>query len=288
MSSEKLYDISNSFYRMGYARLNFIMSEILEFDDLLTICSDLQIPIRSFELADNASQKEWVVAIFDYLIERLDFDELFDVIHHKFPMLVEEWVSNLSSETWNLSSSELPVKIRTKINELLGGEGFPYLAGETYTRFEGCYYWPFPSPLNRWDFQEIKCKIVERLRTVFSGESVMVYLGEVVELESYIPEIPCLVVAPTTNHFDIIRVESIGAPNQGFDWRNILDELFVINDRFGIDILGVVDRTLIFKLKRSPDKMEQAELIQWFTVFAKEAHWSANFEEDEYIELIFD
>jgi hypothetical protein len=107
----------------------------------------------------------------------------------------------------------------------------------------------------------LKYKILVRLRKKLSGERVTVYIGE--DLTEQI-EPPCIVVAPTTDQFDILRIEGTCEPKRDIETIDILNFLLVIDQQFGIDIMGATTRTIVFKLKQIPQGIEREEFRQWF------------------------
>jgi hypothetical protein len=130
-------------------------------------------------------------------------------------------------------------------------------------------------------FPELEYRILNRVRSHLSDEPVIAYIGEA---DSW----PCLVVAPTKDQFDIIRIEETNGPIIGIETGDILDEFLVIDEKYGVDIIGADDRAVEFKIKRQLQGIEKVEFSQWLAIFADEAVWSSNFDIKQPVVMCWD
>jgi hypothetical protein len=267
---------------MHYARLSSVLSNVISVNELLAVCSDLQMSSSNLNLPPHSSQQEFVSALSAHLYKQGRFEELYDVLNKLYPQIVHDWLQKRPSQEW-LPFVDVPVHVLKKVDKLLGGRRELHFGYEFYDAPTGCYCWPFVIPIAQGVFPELKYKIIERIRVHLRNESVIAFIGH----QSFY-DIPYIVIAPTTDQLDIIRIAGTCGPTLGVDHGDVVDELQVIDEQYGIDILGADDRAVVFRLKRQILGTERDEFIQWMDIFAEEAIWPVDFREEEYIELIFD
>ena len=282
INSKEQHDSNQWPARMHYARLSSVLSHIITIIDLLAICTELNVSLANLKLSPNSSQTELVQVLTTYLFEDGRFEELFDVLNKRHPQIVQDWLQKRPSETW-LSSVDIPEHIILQVDNLLGEKGVPHFGYEFYDEPTGCYCWSFVSAITEGEFPNLKYKVIERLRLHLKNELVIAFIGQ----QSFY-DIPQIIIAPTTDQLDIVRIAGTCGPTLGLDCENILDELQVINEQYDIDIIGADDRALILKLKHQIQGTKRDELIRWLDIFADDAIWTVGFSDQEYIELIFD
>ncbi|MCI0398297.1 MAG: hypothetical protein L0322_25655, partial [Chloroflexi bacterium] len=239
--------------RMNYARLTFLLSNAMDLDELLALGSRLGVSHEQLELGNNPTIMELVINLVALLRKEHRVHELFDTFYQLHPDVVDEWWRNRPTEEWDWP--QLAEHIISKVDDLLGDTGEMYYGGETYPT--GCYCWTFASPIARGNFPELKYRILNRLRAKLSDEPVIVYIGEyLLYIGEHEYRHPCLVVAPTTDQFDILRIEGTNEPNLYIETGDVLDELLLIDEKFGLDIVGATGLSVTFKLKRIAKDIE--------------------------------
>lgn len=103
---------------------------------------------------------------------------------------------------------------------------------------------------------------LKAVRALLAGEPVVVYRAGYEWQGAPSPFYDSLVVAPTTDPFDILRYEQTQADNYGLDTEGLIARLKEINSQFGIDITGAAWDGLEFELKRVPKGKEAQALGQ--------------------------
>jgi len=100
-----------------------------------------------------------------------------------------------------------------------------------------------------------------KVRELLKDEPVIVYRGDLgAEGSVEIGTASLLVVAPTIDQFDILRIEHTDGVNYGWDTEKIIEKLKEFDSEFGIDIVGASCCAVEFLLKRIPKGNEARKL----------------------------
>lgn len=163
----------------------------------------------------------------------------------------------------------VPSHVIERLDSVLGISGQPHLILD-YVLFEprwidkGCFYWSVPEPLD-WSAldhdQEID-RTLKRVRHLLTHEPVIAYKGNLSFLDITMTLADRIVVAPTTDQFDILRIELTNGADYGLETEDIIAELQQLDSKYGIDLLGASDRAIEFLLKRMPEGEEIHELAE--------------------------
>ncbi|HLY24737.1 MAG TPA: DUF4253 domain-containing protein [Aggregatilineales bacterium] len=76
-----------------------------------------------------------------------------------------------------------------------------------------------------------------------------------------------IVVAPTTNQFDILRIERTDAANYHLDTEAVIMKLKALDNDLGIDLIGATGDSVEFRLKRIPTGDDAKALGKWLLEF---------------------
>jgi hypothetical protein len=106
---------------------------------------------------------------------------------------------------------------------------------------------------------------LEKVRAQLLNDPVIAYDGGSDMFE-------CIVVAPTENQFDILRYERTQGANRGLQTEDIVDRLQVLDEKYGIDIVGATTDSVEFTLKRIPKGREARELGEWLLDFCPDLY----------------
>ena len=104
---------------------------------------------------------------------------------------------------------------------------------------------------------------LNEVRDILQGEQLLAFKEGFVEFETPIS----IVVAPTTDQFDILRFERTDAINYGLETEGVINQLKILDERYGIDIVGATCDSVTFTLKYFPKGKEVQELSQWLLDF---------------------
>ncbi len=72
-----------------------------------------------------------------------------------------------------------------------------------------------------------------------------------------------IIVAPTTDPYDILRIEHTNAINHGFDTEELIPKLQELDSMIGIEIIGAGFDAVEFLLNRIPEGLEAKRLGEW-------------------------
>ena len=81
-----------------------------------------------------------------------------------------------------------------------------------------------------------------------------------------------IVVAPTTDQFDILRFEKTDGVNRGLRTEDVIQRLKVLDEHYGIEITGAAISGLEFVFKRIPKGKEARELGKWLFDFCPDLY----------------
>lgn len=82
-----------------------------------------------------------------------------------------------------------------------------------------------------------------------------------------------IVVAPTTDQFDVLKIEMVAGPNRKIYTDKIIEELMRLDEQYGIDITGANEFSLELSLARTPTTQEMRELGQWLHEFCADIYF---------------
>jgi hypothetical protein len=115
--------------------------------------------------------------------------------------------------------------------------------------------------------------ILKKVRDLLHDDSVIVYTNTIGCEKGFEPSSPSsFIVAPTTNQFDILRYENTNGGNYDLDTEDVIKQLMVLDEKFGIDIIGAGFDGVAFMLKRVPKGKEARELGKWLLEFCPDLY----------------
>ena len=116
-------------------------------------------------------------------------------------------------------------------------------------------------------------RMLANARKMIEGEQAVAYRAWINAIGSVpSPEEDKIVVAPTKDQFDILRIEQTNGANYGLTPDDVIAKLQELDQRFGIEIIGATMGGLDFRLKRIPDGNEARELGEWLLDFCPELY----------------
>jgi len=85
-----------------------------------------------------------------------------------------------------------------------------------------------------------------------------------------------IAIAPTANKFDLMRFYEIDGANYGLSTENIINEIMLLDRKYGVDFIGPTD----IELGRVPNREELSELESWYGSFCPEGAYHPEFVDD--------
>ncbi len=288
--------------RINLAKLSQRIIDEFSVAQLRLICTELGVDAEQIGLNNPSLKKEAVIALVAGIDSQARVDDLLNAcMRHLASSSVLE-LAEAPTDEW--VPKILPQEIVEKVNRDLGIVGEPYFVYTT-PAYEnnwvsepiatGCFYWRADfdrnletrSSLDRSSLLPRTALVLKEIRVLLVGESVTVYVAPARQPNPNGVAYQSLVIAPTTNQFDILRIERITAERCDIDTYDLIEELKTINDEFGIDILAVEECMVEFKLKRIPTGRDIAKFNQWLRKIAPDVLGSKeSLEEDELQESI--
>lgn len=110
-------------------------------------------------------------------------------------------------------------------------------------------------------------QVLAQVREVLRGYPVIAYKGELVWADVTATAYEHLVVAPTIDQFDILRIERTNAANYGMLTEELIAKLKVLDTKYEIEITGASFSAVEFVLKQIPTGENARELGQWLLEF---------------------
>ncbi len=109
---------------------------------------------------------------------------------------------------------------------------------------------------------------LNQVRNILRGEQLFAYKADLTELDFS----NSIIVAPTADQFDILRYEHTDAANYWLDTEEVISELKILDEKYGIDITGAGMDCVVFIMKRVPMGEEARELGQWLLDFCPDLY----------------
>ncbi len=121
-----------------------------------------------------------------------------------------------------------------------------------------------PQLMTQWVFGEKDQKTAEALSKVRSliGHSLLLAYVSHQQVDDEL-----IVVAPTTNQFDILRIEGTDGANYDLDTEDVIEKLTELDEKYGIDVTGATSDSVQFRLQRIPTDHEMQALGEWLLQF---------------------
>jgi hypothetical protein len=249
---------------------------------LRDICFELGLDAEKFGMQNRLLKKVGVVALVTELEEKGRLEELL-VISQKHDSEFAMSGYDFADVEWR--PRPLHENIVESVNRALG---LPALAHFTYIEADisnnwtrqpvatGCMEWRprFDGYMGPLSIDPNLGPALQRARAAIESETAIAYIGNSPLLpESGMASFPCIVVAPTVDPFDIIRIEQTVATdgNADVDIFGLLRELGVLHSRYGIDIRAADESTLEFFLLTLP-KSSRPAIRKWLKRVAEDAY----------------
>jgi len=103
-------------------------------------------------------------------------------------------------------------------------------------------------------------ELLANARAILAGQGVVAYKGELVWVSPTVSSFSSIVIAPTSDHFEILGIERTQGENRFVSTDRLTREMREIDAQFGIDITGASTGAVAFLLKRIPAGEEATAL----------------------------
>jgi hypothetical protein len=262
-------------------RLSRTLREEFSRENLLELCQELQVDCERFGF--SADITVGIIFLVDTLYDQQRIPDLLAACHRIQPKFSNKLEEPISVE-WTPKNS-LSREVITVTDWILGISGQPYFIDEgpfyswgsqPIVRPTGCYCWLFES-VNPGAFDISESEPLWRLLFQvrrglgFQDKPAFAYISAKRTWEDGIKYTPCIVIAPSSDQLDSLRIEEIADGNCDLDTEDWLREIKTLDEQFGVDIIAVYELSLTIQLKRLPSEEERRELNRWFRVFATKA-----------------
>jgi hypothetical protein len=112
--------------------------------------------------------------------------------------------------------------------------------------------------------------LLSQTRTLLANDPVFAYRGLMGVMNPIVAQAATIVVAPTRDQFESIRLEETNGSNYGFGPDSVIQKMKELDAQYGLDIVGLGFASIEFLLKRLPADSEVNDLGQWLTEFCPE------------------
>lgn len=111
--------------------------------------------------------------------------------------------------------------------------------------------------------QDRHLEIFDSVRILLLDSPVFAYKSEISWAGPTSNTFRFIVVAPTTNQFELLRIERTDGANYGLSTEDIILKMKDLDLKVGIDIQGVTSDGVEFKLQRMPKGAKLTDLEKW-------------------------
>ncbi|MBX3057071.1 MAG: DUF4253 domain-containing protein [Anaerolineae bacterium] len=237
-------------------------------EEQVAIVTELGTTIEELELIEGEPRLSVFFDLVLQLRQQNRVEQLLAACERHKPGVIR---APLPSTEWSVKV--LSPEIILRLNQALAASGKLYFVKSNWSdNFEitGCFCWLMN--LNHWFVlgasEQVIVDSVQMVRAILMDEAVVVYASESewawqVEKASH-----CIVVAQTSDQFDILRIEQTADGNYGIGTADIIEELQIIDEKYGIDIVAANWGSVRFRLKRILEGEELADFTRWLSDFA--------------------
>lgn len=242
-------------------------------EEIQHVCAEFGFDMDNLKLSDSPAS----VLPYVYLINHIDRQNripdllwLMETMQHPAEMVY------LPSSDW--TPRALPQNVIDKINGLLGIEGQEYYVLDDGEYHEtGCVVWRFPPKEIDTDPESWLHHLLENspsetggvdprlqsVREALVGLPVLAYRGGLSWgfADAFYDPDP-IVVAPTSDPFDILRIERTVAINHDYTTAELIGMLQTLDNAFGVDITGASDGVIEFRITKNLKRLNLDELRQ--------------------------
>lgn len=124
------------------------------------------------------------------------------------------------------------------------------------------------------NFQHMHLEIFNSVRQVLADIPAVVYKSEINWIGPTLNTYQFIVVVPTENQFEILRIERTEASNYGLSTEDIVFKLKELDIKVGVDIEGATRDGVEIKLKRMPRGAKLSKLEKWLLDFCPDLYQS--------------
>lgn len=237
-------------------------------EEQMAILAELDATIEELELVEEEPK---LSVFFDWVLQLRQqnrVEQLLAACERHKPGIIR---APLPSTEWRVKV--LSPEIILRLNQALGASGkLHFIKSPWDDNFEvtGCFCWM--ADLAQWFIAGLREQVIETsvqiVRGILTGEAVIVYASESEWAWQTEKASHCIVVSPTTDQFDILRIEQTADGNYGIGTADIIEELQIIDEKYGIDIVAANWGSVGFKLKRILEGEELADFTRWLSDFA--------------------
>jgi hypothetical protein len=165
--------------------------------------------------------------------------------------------------------AELPADVVRKLNAEFGTAGQPHfvlLQGEWTDT--GCLYWPSKMGVSlSGNPTEEADRALQKARELLVDDPVIAYKGNLWWLDVDVTTAERIVVVPTTDQYDVLRIERTNAANYGLETEDVINKLTELDEKYGISITGAGFAAVEFFLREAPKGAEADKLGEWLLDF---------------------
>lgn len=237
-------------------------------EEQVAIATELGTTIEELELVEGEPRLSVFVDWVLQLRQQNRVEQLLAACERHKPGVIR---ASLPSTEWSVKV--LSPEIILRLNQALGARGKLYFIKSNWgDNFEvtGCFCWLVN--LYQWFILSVGEQVIEdsvqTVRNNLMSEAVTVYATESQWAWQEAKASHCIVVAPTTDQFDILRIEQTADGNYGIGTADIIEELQMIDEKYGIDIVAANYGSVQFRLKRILEGEEFTDFTRWLSDFA--------------------
>ncbi len=260
-------------------------------DQLRVVSSDLGVDADGIGLNKPSLKMEAVISLIARMDEEGRLGDLLNACARQRTDVDLLETTQFVSDAW--TPKTLPPEMVDRVNEVMGFVGKPYsILGTPFSENNwipesiatGCFCWrmevmEMPIPEDFSSLEEYVERVtypllnslpdLEKIRGILANEPVTAYISADCEWRQFgVSTFPCIVVAPTLDQFDVVRIEQTTAGNYDLQTGDLIAELTSIDQLYGIDILAADTRSIEFRLKRIPEGQQELRFMQWLHDFA--------------------
>lgn len=250
----------------------FLLSEFNS-DELLLICQELQLDCEVLGISKSQTDSSNVLFLVGTLYQQGRIEDLLATCD-QMRGNVSEQIPEPISIKWEAKEALSNPTIE-KVNWVLDRPGEPYVIVDPpshehdwkpYSRDTSCYCWLF-EVVNRGAMDKSQShplwRLLEQTKEILQDEPVIAYISNKRTWHEYgLGEIPCIVVAPSSNPLDAIRIEQTESGNCDLGTLEWLKELKHFDEKYSLDLIAVTNQFVEVQFRQAKSDNELQQLKQ--------------------------
>ncbi|MCB0032708.1 MAG: DUF4253 domain-containing protein [Anaerolineales bacterium] len=223
-------------------KLFALLKEAFTVEQLKVLCKKLDIDASKIGLESNPPATIALIAMVSQIERQNRFEEFVEACEEFYFGLISKITLQPISSDWHPETLNQQAIII--VESILQSKGKLY--GDT-----GCMYWDIspPSP-EEWLSDVFKVdELRQQIDFALEGIPALIYKQDV---NREIVPATRLVLAPTINQFDILRIEQTRGSSIDLETSDVIKNLMILNNQFGIEITGSNQNVVEFIFKDIP------------------------------------